>query len=136
MKKNNVSGEDGDLCVFNGIDGATGEYLVPPISPQEVVEVLQGRPFRKQGRRAMMPGLDPRDLAEAGWGVVFHRDAGPRDPRGAGGAVAGIGRRRREHGTVSVSVPTATAAAMNRRSSSPASGSAPGRSTRNACRTT
>jgi hypothetical protein len=70
------NGAGGDLCVFNGIDGATGEYLVPPMAPQEVVEVLKRRQLRP-GQRAMMPGLDPRDLAEAGWGVIFHRDADP-----------------------------------------------------------
>jgi hypothetical protein len=70
------NGDGGDLCIFNGLDGATGEYLVPPMTAEEVVEVLMQRPLRAE-RRAMMPGLDPRNLAEAGWGAIFHRDADP-----------------------------------------------------------
>jgi hypothetical protein len=65
-----------DLCVFNGIDGTTGDYLVPPMSAEEVLAILTQRPYRPT-QRAMMPGLDPRNLAESGWGVIFHRTADP-----------------------------------------------------------
>lgn len=65
-----------DLCFFNGIDGSTGEYLVPPMTPGEVLEVLRRR--RAAAPRGMLPGRDPRSLAESGWGVVFSRDCDPQ----------------------------------------------------------
>jgi hypothetical protein len=65
-----------DLCVFNGIDGSTGDYLVPPMAAGEVLDVLRQRPYVPTAR-AMMPGLDPCNLAESGWGVIFHRDGDP-----------------------------------------------------------
>jgi hypothetical protein len=63
------------LLVFNGIDGRTGRYLAPPRTPSEVLDILRQRP--RDAEKAVMPGIDARNLAEAGWGVVFHRDADP-----------------------------------------------------------
>ena len=75
---------------LNGIDGATGNYLVPPMSPAEAVAAARGRPL-DQGlagwlgrlrdmllrRQALPLDVDPRDVSRAGWGVVF----GPGTPR-------------------------------------------------------
>ena len=76
--------------VFNGINGATGDYLQPPMTPREVAELARGDP-RDEGFVAALrrwielftgdhlgprEGIDPRDLSQAGWGVVFPRDAG------------------------------------------------------------
>ncbi len=75
--------------VFNGVDGATGGYLYPPMSVRELgVLARQGgvsgrevRRFRSQSvqTRSMGPreGVDPCRLEEAGWGVIFARDADP-----------------------------------------------------------
>ncbi len=79
------------LCYFNGIDGASGEYLVPPLPPDTLASVARGEKwdaehFRDlQWRRqsglpnfAVLPGFDPRNLSEVGWGVVFPAGAPPR----------------------------------------------------------
>lgn len=87
-----MSGED-ERCCFNGIDGATGEYLSPPVSPGELVRRafggrLERRPDEQveaalrsklrffhdratQDSFGPREGVDPDDLAEAGWGVIF-----------------------------------------------------------------
>jgi hypothetical protein len=62
--------------IFNGVDATTGDYLVPPRTPEEVLALLRDRPVRPEAR-AMVPGFDARDLAESGWGVVFPRDIDP-----------------------------------------------------------
>jgi hypothetical protein len=71
-----------ELLIFNGVDGATGRYLLPPMSPEQVFRVARGerhdpdhlRELRWWYRRVTeaffgpKEGVDPTDLAEAGWG--------------------------------------------------------------------
>ena len=82
--------DDRSLYV-NGVDGATGNYLVPPLDPQAVVAVARaalrspaqaagmtaprhsGRPrFRGVRRR-----IDPTKLESAGWGVIIAESVTP-----------------------------------------------------------
>jgi hypothetical protein len=73
-----------ETLVFNGIDGDTGTYALPPMSAEELVQVIRGevKPenlgelrFRVQqattGHLGVKEGVDPTNLAEAGWGVIF-----------------------------------------------------------------
>jgi hypothetical protein len=73
-----------DLLVFNGIDGKTGQYLVPPMTAQRLVEVIlsekaaerdararEWKQFSEQQPLAPAAGLNPKRLDEVGWGVVF-----------------------------------------------------------------
>lgn len=78
---------DPDLHL-NGIDGATGEYLLPPLPPDVVARVAGGERLEKQelaelkARRqaadevflGVTADVDPTNLAESGWGVVFPHD--------------------------------------------------------------
>jgi Peptidase family C25 len=78
---------------FNGIDGASGEYLLPPLTPEQVSKIAQGEEFdpieiselRKKDLHvkglepdfAPIEGVDPKDLAQTGWGVIFAHNADP-----------------------------------------------------------
>ena len=80
-----------ELLVFNGVDGATGDYLLPPMRPAVVSALARGErldPAEVRDLRARheatsgtflgpIEGIDPLDLAAAGWGVVFAADADP-----------------------------------------------------------
>ncbi len=83
---------DQDRLVFNGIDASTGEYLLPAMTPAEVAALARGQPLpaadhlrelrwrQRQGSQTRLgprEGVDARDLAQAGWGVIFARDADP-----------------------------------------------------------
>ncbi len=82
--------EDGRLT-FNGVNGSTGEYLLPPETVAELFAEITARPAvdpehtadlqaRMQDGEpsfAARVGVDERDLAQAGWGVIFARDADP-----------------------------------------------------------
>lgn len=92
--------------IFNGVDGATGAYLTPPLTAHDVASVAQGKPLdepnasvrprpddpaeqrhlqelgwrHRQSTEAFfapIEGVDPKDLAQAGWGVVFAHGANP-----------------------------------------------------------
>ena len=73
-----------DNLVFNGIDGDTGRYDLPPMSAEELVQVIRGEVtpenlnelrFRVQqattAHLGVKEGVDPKDVAAAGWGVIF-----------------------------------------------------------------
>ncbi len=59
--------------IFNGVDGSTGEYLQAPLSPQEFARAVARTKFEtsSEGRGRPAPGVDEKDLATAGWCVVF-----------------------------------------------------------------
>lgn len=75
----------------NGINGATGGYLLPSLSPKEVTKIARGETIdpkhlgelQWRHRQASAThfgakeGLDPKNLAETGWGVIFSHDADP-----------------------------------------------------------
>ena len=82
---------DPDQLVFNGIDGTSGEYLLPPQSPGVISAIARNEPLdhkhldelRRWWQRVSeahfgpTEGVDPKELAQAGWGVVFTHDADP-----------------------------------------------------------
>jgi hypothetical protein len=76
--------------VFNGINGTTGEYLLPPMTANQVSGLAQGfglddeqqgelkaRHFGLQPAYAVKEGVDPNDLAQTGWAVIFAYGADP-----------------------------------------------------------
>jgi hypothetical protein len=80
-----------DLLIFNGINGATGEYDLPPTPVEIIAGVARGETFDKQAleelrrrrqrdseaRFAVKEGVDPKNLDETGWGVIFAVGADP-----------------------------------------------------------
>lgn len=82
-----------ELLFFNGIDGSTGKYLLPPLTPMQVSQIAQGEEIdlellgelqRKNSHVkgldpefAPIEGVDPKNLAETGWGVIFAYGADP-----------------------------------------------------------
>ncbi len=74
------------LVVFNGINGSTGNYLIPPMTLRELsayiqkenlatknpLSVLSLKKERDEaGRLGVQDDVDPLSLAQAGWGVIF-----------------------------------------------------------------
>lgn len=74
----------------NGINGATGQYDRAPMEIEELARALRGQDpqsvaashVSERGRKLSQPafaralpwGVEPHDIARAGWGVVFHTD--------------------------------------------------------------
>ena len=70
---------------FNGINGATGSYLLPPMSPQDLSKIARGETldeshllelkswYERTSQKHFGPkeGVDPKKLDESGWGVLF-----------------------------------------------------------------
>jgi V8-like Glu-specific endopeptidase len=85
--------ESASSIYVNGINGTRGGYLVPPLSPEQALDLARidekGRgdhsiELKRRNERdttgsyALGRDRDPRNLEEAGWGVIFpyHEDAG------------------------------------------------------------
>jgi hypothetical protein len=81
-----------DTLIYpNGIDAETGQPLLPPLPVELVAGLAQGRPIAKAeldelrarvaelerqrtAHLGVMAGIDPNNLAEAGWGVIFAQE--------------------------------------------------------------
>jgi hypothetical protein len=72
---------DQELLYFNGINGATGEYGLSPMSDQEFADLVvkQEKPAEESTSYRPMYGIDEKELAETGWGVLLPYDKD--DPR-------------------------------------------------------
>lgn len=79
-----------DLLYFNGVNGATGEYGLPPMTGEELSQFIRGEAEpenlselryrhqeKEQVRLGVKQGVDPKKLDESGWGVIFAHDADP-----------------------------------------------------------
>ena len=80
-----------ERLVFNGINGATGDYLTQPMTAELISKIARGEELDEQHlkelkwyhqrstEKALGPkyGVDPTNLAETGWGVIFAHDADP-----------------------------------------------------------
>lgn len=79
------------LIYVNGIDGTTGQYLLPPMRMKDVAS-LAGVEQPPQGildwlskvwhkistpHLGLPVGVDPADVTKAGWGIVFLKDEDP-----------------------------------------------------------
>ncbi|MBN2006706.1 MAG: hypothetical protein JXA21_25355 [Anaerolineae bacterium] len=74
-----------DLLYFNGLDGDTGSYDLPPMTAKELATFARGggtpenlddlrarhRQTLGKGLETLEPRLDPAKLDETGWGVIF-----------------------------------------------------------------
>ena len=98
-----------DLLVFNGIDGKTGQYLIPPMTAQRLVDVVLGdkaaerdarardwKAFQDQAPFAPAAGLDPKQLSEVGWGVIFPAALAPETVAAIREALSELLQRRRQ----------------------------------------
>ncbi|MGD9317993.1 MAG: hypothetical protein PVG56_14240 [Anaerolineae bacterium] len=77
-----------DELVFNGIDGESGDYLLPPMTAQQVSKLAQGEELDEGHQKELKnwydrvtqehlgpkEGVDPKKLNETGWGVIFAFD--------------------------------------------------------------
>jgi hypothetical protein len=75
---------------FNGIDGSTGKYLLPPMTARQVTAAGLGSRAEEREQSARVRRLatgdgskdpifdcDPRNLADTGWGVVYAPGTSP-----------------------------------------------------------
>jgi hypothetical protein len=123
---------DENLLCFNGIDGASGEYLLPPQPAAVVSAVVRGEEvdeanlsFLKrwwervsQAHFAPTSNVDPCELSSAGWGVIFADDVTQNSPvyRALAPLSSNIGDIERPR---SRSTTTRSSLARSRRPSSP-----------------
>ena len=80
-----------EFLYFNGIDGNSGSYLLPPLPAKQIAAVASNTPLddanlkelkwwhqrMTEGHYGVKDGVDSKNLAEAGWGVIFAHNADP-----------------------------------------------------------
>lgn len=83
-----------EQIIFNGINGATGAYLLPPLSPQELSAIAKGEAvddehlydlklrYRQstKPKRGVKAGVDALKLSSAGWGIIFAKEDSDKTP--------------------------------------------------------
>src|SRR3954463_7334635 len=80
-----------ELVYANGIDATTGGYLLPPLPPSGIAELARREEIDPRLLRALTKAtaasddhlglpfdVDPANVAQAGWGVVFGADEDPQ----------------------------------------------------------
>ena len=62
-----------ELLYFNGINGATGEYGLAPMSDKDFAAAITKQGQDSLGSKEFRPmyGIDAKNLAETGWGIIF-----------------------------------------------------------------
>ena len=79
-----------ELIFFNGLNGATGGYDLPPMTGGELAEFIRGErspenlaelryryELSSQQHLGLRAGVDPLRIEETGWGVIFAHGADP-----------------------------------------------------------
>ncbi|MEM7354480.1 MAG: hypothetical protein AAF657_26975 [Acidobacteriota bacterium] len=61
----------------SGIDGSTGAYLFPEMDLAHFASATRGQALDQPEPRALQSRFDDRDLADAGWGIIFPEGADP-----------------------------------------------------------
>ena len=74
------------LC-FNGINGASGDYELPPMTPKQLASVISGEEIdegflnelqqRRQAHWGVKEGVDPTKIEQSGWGIIMAHNADP-----------------------------------------------------------
>lgn len=80
--------------IANGINAVTGQYAMPPLESRDLAARLRKAPVAESGVKryhtdrglrlktrafpALPLGTHPENVAETGWGIVFHRDEDTR----------------------------------------------------------
>jgi DNA/RNA endonuclease G (NUC1)/V8-like Glu-specific endopeptidase len=77
--------------VFNGVNAATGDYLLPPLPVRVVGQIARNEPidekhlqelryrYQRSSKTTLgpIPGVDPSKLEQAGWGVIVANNVAP-----------------------------------------------------------
>jgi hypothetical protein len=82
--------EANELLYFNGIDGDTGQYALPPMTGKELSSFIrqESQPdnlaelryrYEESTKKSMgvREGIDPKQLDQTGWGVIFPSTTDP-----------------------------------------------------------
>jgi Peptidase family C25 len=100
-----------ELLTANGIDGDGGGYFQEPLPVEVVGKVARGEKIdqsyfndldlwlsqRRETNYGLIEGADPKDLAQAGWGVIFARGADPAIREALGELLAHRQRQATKH---------------------------------------
>lgn len=90
-----IPGRGTSTLVANGVDGVRGTYLLDPMTPAALLERVEGGPAPGPTERRPITGVDPRDLASAGWGAVLPAALTPDEDRRLRQALAPLLELRR-----------------------------------------